>query len=75
MRKVLETLVSYTLTVISYNVYLFYVATTFFEYTDNIYQNSALISSVICYVIAVFKMNKLGSVFSACEAFVVDSKQ
>lgn len=73
-RKVLATLFSYTLTVISYNVYLFCIATTFFEYTDNVYANSALTSSVICYIIAVFKTKKIGRVFHECETFTIESE-
>lgn len=72
--KILATLLSYILTVISYNVYLFCVASTFFEYTDNIYANSALTSSVICYIIAVAKMRKIGEVFADCEAVTVKSE-
>lgn len=58
-KRILAALLSYTLTVTIYTVFLFHDATTFWEYTDNIYTNSATIAIVLCFTIVVFNMRKL----------------
>lgn len=44
--KIAMTLLTYVLTIVSFNVYLFRVASTFWEYTINIYSNSATFLAV-----------------------------
>lgn len=73
-RKILITTFSYTLTVISFDVYLFCVARTFWEYTENIYTNSQLTVAVFCYIIVVFKMKNIFQGFNECEIFTVKSE-
>lgn len=73
--KILATFFSYSLTMTSYNVYLFHVATTFWEYNDNIYMNSATMLVVIGFTIVVFNIKKLFEFIDSCEAITIDSKQ
>lgn len=73
-RKIAVTFFIFTLTIASYNVYLFRVAGTFWEYTINIYSNSATSLAVFCYVIVVLKMKKIFAVVGACESIINDSK-
>lgn len=73
-RKSAATLLTYTLTVASFNVYLFRVASTFWEYTINIYSNSATSLAVFCYVIVVLKMKRIFAVIGACESIIDDSE-
>lgn len=70
----LATFLSYILAIISYNVYLFSVATTFWEYINNIYLNSAATTIVVCFVILVFNMNKFFEFIDSCVTIATDSK-
>lgn len=74
-RRVLLTVLSYTLSIISFNVYLFRVASTFFEYTNNIYTNSASTITVICYIILAFNQRKMFENFELLEKNIADCKQ
>lgn len=73
-RRVLATLVSYILTVISFNVYLFSVASTFWEFTDNIYTNSASTLAVICYLFIVFNMRIIFNIIDNYERIIINSE-
>lgn len=73
-RKLLLTIFSYSLTIISFDVYLIHVANTFWEYNDNIYINSASTLAVICYIFVVFKMKIIFQIISDCETVAVKSE-
>lgn len=65
---------SYILTVTLYTVFLFHDAKTFWEYTDNIYTNSATIVIVVCYVIIALNMEKCFALIDRCVTIVATSK-
>lgn len=73
-RRNLATLFSYTLTVISFNVYLVHVAKTFWEYNDNIYTNSASTLTIICYTFLVLNMTILFKIIDDYESIAADSE-
>lgn len=72
--RILAALLSYTLNVASYIVFLFHDATTFLEYTYNIYANSATILILICYIIVIFKMKKCFALIDGCANIVAEGK-
>lgn len=74
-RRNVATLFSFILTIAAYNIYLFRVASTFWEYTINIYSNSATFLAVGCYVIVILKMRKIFQVIDKCEKVTVDCKR
>lgn len=65
---------SYTLSIISFNVYLFHVASTFFDYTNNIYTNSASTMTVISYIVLVFNSKQIFPNINHLEKMTVDSE-
>lgn len=72
--KILATLISYMITIISYNLYLFRDASTFFEYTDSIYNDSVSTLTVIFYVMFIFGMSEIFQIIDDCEAVTVKSE-
>lgn len=65
---------SYGLSCISYSLFLFYGANTFWEYTNNIYTNSATILIVICFVIINFRMKNLSELIDNCEKYIENNE-
>lgn len=72
--RILAAVSTYTLNVALYIVFLFHDASTFGEYTYNIYSNSATILILICYIIVVFKMNKCFALIDRCATVVAKSE-
>lgn len=73
--KISIAICSYSAQAIAFNVYLFHIATTFWEYTDNIFINSAASAVVTGFTIVAFNKPKFFGFIDSCETFVVKSKQ
>lgn len=73
-KRVLAAFSSYILTIALYTVFLFRDANTFWEYTDNIYTNSATMVIVACFIIVVFNMEKCFALIDSCVTVVAKSK-
>ena len=73
-RKILATSLVYILTIISYNVYLFHVAATFWEYTENSFFNSGSMLNYLFFIFLVLQMKKIFEFIDRFETVTVDSK-
>lgn len=61
---------SHCLNCVSYFLFLFYEANTFWDYTNNIYAFSTAILIVTCFTIVIFQMRNLFELIDICEKFV-----
>lgn len=73
-KRILAALTSYILNVASYTAFLFYDANTSWEYTYNIFTNSATLVSFACYIIVIFKMETCFALIDGCVKIVAESK-
>lgn len=65
---------SYGLTCVSYFLFLFYEANTFWEYTNNIYATSTAILIVTCFLIIIYQITNVFELIENCENFVNKSE-
>lgn len=65
---------SYSLSCISYSLFLYYEANTFWEYTNSIYSTTTLFLNVACFIIIIFQTGNLFEFIGNCEKFVHKSQ-